>query len=224
MMQGLLTKLLMVTVFAFCNVAAAQTQYCDADMLAPIIGFQGGNSWINVQGSQDDTSETYDVLIAIIEQRTIEINLARGWESFTLTLAPRATLATPHWDWSGVFQGGFRSGSGVGVIFINRPLCPSGYLRNFGSYNGQKNQSFCTLEVPDLQQCDTTPKPDKQRGNCDNLMEGNPCNVATGNKYQAELDFKGRGAFPLRYVRHYNSDAGTRVTELGPQWAVERQL
>ena len=35
--------------------------------------------------------------------------------------------------------------------------------------------------------------------------ESNPCNPATGNKYQVETDFEGAGAGSLRFKRHYNS-------------------
>lgn len=35
--------------------------------------------------------------------------------------------------------------------------------------------------------------------------KGNPCDVATGNKYQVEVDYAGSGPFPLRFERHYNS-------------------
>lgn len=35
---------------------------------------------------------------------------------------------------------------------------------------------------------------------------GNPMNVATGNKFQKETDYVGRGLFPLTFERYYNSD------------------
>lgn len=39
---------------------------------------------------------------------------------------------------------------------------------------------------------------------CDS-QTGNPVNVATGNKFQVERDYRGSGAFPLEYTRYYNS-------------------
>jgi RHS repeat-associated protein len=48
----------------------------------------------------------------------------------------------------------------------------------------------------------------KNNGNCNGV--GNPCNPATGNKYQVESDYKGNGS--LAFTRYYNSqfpaDAG----------------
>ncbi|MCU7853100.1 MAG: hypothetical protein KZQ80_12910 [Candidatus Thiodiazotropha sp. (ex Monitilora ramsayi)] len=48
----------------------------------------------------------------------------------------------------------------------------------------------------------------KNLGNdCDDIdiMHGNPLNTATGNKFQAEVDYQSSGAFPLQFVRYYNS-------------------
>ena len=38
--------------------------------------------------------------------------------------------------------------------------------------------------------------------------QGNPVNSATGNKFEEEVDYVGRGAFPLRFARYYNSETG----------------
>lgn len=40
---------------------------------------------------------------------------------------------------------------------------------------------------------------------------GNPCNVATGNKFQAEIDFIVPGLGGLQFARYYNSDANSMV-------------
>lgn len=42
---------------------------------------------------------------------------------------------------------------------------------------------------------------------CSANLVGNPCNAATGNKYQEEVDYTGAGIMPLRLVRYYNSYA-----------------
>jgi RHS repeat-associated protein len=66
--------------------------------------------------------------------------------------------------------------------------------------------------------------PNKTRGKCDPdnaSFEGNPCNVATGNKFQTEMDYESAGPSALRYVRYYNSDVGTVASFLGPQWRGE---
>jgi YD repeat-containing protein len=49
---------------------------------------------------------------------------------------------------------------------------------------------------------------------CNN--EGNPCNVATGNKYHSENDFAGGDGVPA-FARHYNSQANNGVG-LGTGW------
>ena len=50
---------------------------------------------------------------------------------------------------------------------------------------------------------------------------GDPINSATGNKYAIQPDYVGRGPFPLRFVRVYNSQSnvsGIPATELGAGW------
>ena len=106
---------------------------------------------------------------------------------------------------------------GAYAAYTQTSVCPSGYQRHWGNYGGT-NQYYCTLANVNLQTCPTAVKPDKSRGSCGNPMEGNPCNVATGNKYQLEVDFAGSGPFPLRFERHYNSDLDTPSSTLGPQW------
>lgn len=49
-----------------------------------------------------------------------------------------------------------------------------------------------------------TPEPDKELGE-PACSEGNPCNLANGNKYQHEADYVGPGPYPLRNERFYNS-------------------
>jgi YD repeat-containing protein len=46
---------------------------------------------------------------------------------------------------------------------------------------------------------------------------GNPCDAGSGNKYQAETDYTGAGAFPLRFQRFYNSLVPHR-TSIGENW------
>jgi RHS repeat-associated protein len=47
---------------------------------------------------------------------------------------------------------------------------------------------------------------------------GNPIHGATGNKYQREADYAGRGPFPLEFVRSYNSFIGFSRANLGLGW------
>ncbi|MGH8653567.1 MAG: DUF6531 domain-containing protein [Gammaproteobacteria bacterium] len=65
------------------------------------------------------------------------------------------------------------------------------------------------------------PNPLKQDRNCP--AAGNPINLASGNKYQRDSDYRGTGAFPLVFERHYNSDATLIATPvntpvLGERW------
>jgi len=39
----------------------------------------------------------------------------------------------------------------------------------------------------------------------DPIFVANPINAQTGNRYQRDVDFEGLGAFPLAFIRHYNS-------------------
>lgn len=63
--------------------------------------------------------------------------------------------------------------------------------------------------------------PDKQsRDRCPkngDACEGNPIDVATGNKFQRELDYLGSGYVPLVFERHYNSN-GSSDSSLGSNW------
>jgi hypothetical protein len=60
--------------------------------------------------------------------------------------------------------------------------------------------------------------PNKNNG-CSNAV-GNPCNAATGNKFEIERDYQGVGAHPLQFVRYYNSArARTFAGALGAGWS-----
>ena len=52
--------------------------------------------------------------------------------------------------------------------------------------------------------------------------KANPVNLASGNKYQSELDYRGTGAFPLVFERHYNgemrTDNSTRTVYFPPEY------
>ncbi|UAW96913.1 hypothetical protein KEM63_08640 [Halopseudomonas nanhaiensis] len=49
-------------------------------------------------------------------------------------------------------------------------------------------------------------------------LVGNPINIATGNKYQQEVDYQGSGEFPLAFIRAYNSHATDEAGSLGSGW------
>jgi RHS repeat-associated protein len=48
---------------------------------------------------------------------------------------------------------------------------------------------------------------EKSTGSCKvgQIRKGDPCDIGSGNQYEAELDYAGSGSFPLRFERHYNS-------------------
>jgi len=80
-------------------------------------------------------------------------------------------------------------------------ICPSGK-----TYNSATNQCYTAYSVPPK----TMGKPQ--------LCVGNPCNPATGNKYQAETDFDS-DVIDLGFTRHYNSGAFDVNGPLGYGWS-----
>lgn len=73
-----------------------------------------------------------------------------------------------------------------------------------GAYRYQPNTStaptnaYCYLAA-------NTRNPAKNLGSSQCELLSNPVNGATGNKFQAEIDYVGAGAMPLRLSRYYNS-------------------
>jgi len=83
--------------------------------------------------------------------------------------------------------------------FFHEP-CPSGFI-----HQGRGNCIRFFDEIDMAKNPPTCP------------AEGNPINVATGNKYQLETDFGGSGDFALSLSRHYNSFKPFNSV-LGQQW------
>lgn len=119
------------------------------------------------------------------------------------------------YDWNGtcnidVLPCG-RWASGCGIVYAP---CPAGYEY----YNGPQ----CRLIPP------RSPQPDVDPGKTigePQACVGNPCDPATGNKYEVEVDYVGSGPFPLRFVRYYNSldwdyfrQSPAVRGRLGPNW------
>lgn len=83
---------------------------------------------------------------------------------------------------------------GCGDVFYP---CPSGYR----DHETGLTPPTCIRTIPvALSAVD----PGRGKG-CPVTPGGNPCDLATGNKYQVEVDYVGAGPFPLRFERHYNS-------------------
>lgn len=67
------------------------------------------------------------------------------------------------------------------------------YLRRRGSCEGDEifNPETGTCEIQSGKECPAA---------------GNPIHLSGGNKYQEEIDYIGAGAYPLQFVRYYNSN------------------
>ncbi|MGH8613904.1 MAG: DUF6531 domain-containing protein [Gammaproteobacteria bacterium] len=100
---------------------------------------------------------------------------------------------------------------------INRELyyyCPDGYKVTY--LYPQGSPVLACKRVPEK------PNPLKQERNCP--AAGNPINLASGNKYQRDSDYRGTGPFPLVFERHYSSDATLIATPLNTPVLGERWL
>lgn len=88
--------------------------------------------------------------------------------------------------------GGFRIGINCGTINCE--------TEGYDIDNIQFGEStFCVNDGDP--HCNHNPSEDKDLG-CNSFNVGNPCNPATGNKYQREIDFDGA---TISFSRHYNS-------------------
>jgi YD repeat-containing protein len=68
--------------------------------------------------------------------------------------------------------------------------------------------------------CSGDPKPiDPNRGGDCHQMVADPINFTTGNEFQKETDFRGKGQFPLEITRYYNSQSPSYMdTHFGRGW------
>jgi hypothetical protein len=118
------------------------------------------------------------------------------------------------WSIQFINSGGSNVNISAGASCNFKGKCAPGYILSNGS---------CALVEPALQTCSTQPKPSKTRGKprIGACHEGNPCDVATGNKYQREVDYAPLSPDGLSYVRYYNSDTFTPAGRLGLNWRDE---
>ena len=93
------------------------------------------------------------------------------------------------------------------------PVCPTFYNRPLGS-------SVCETGV-NITIRSREVSPDKNAGGsmCTSPLRGNPINVATGNKYQQEVDIPpiGGSDLPLQFERHFNSELQLNAA-IGVKW------
>jgi RHS repeat-associated protein len=106
----------------------------------------------------------------------------------------------------------------VQLIRTRGVACPSGYTPN-GNTGPLNAYCYRNPATPLLVR-------KKNYGPCRDcdLLVGNPVNVATGNKYAEERDYIGSGAFPLQYVRRYNSDAGITSIFSSPDYVQRSRM
>jgi RHS repeat-associated protein len=108
----------------------------------------------------------------------------------------------------------YRDLQAIGHLTPYPGTCPTGYALKFDQSSGTWN---CGVKDQSFGNCSTAAKPAKTRGRPSpgQCQAGNPCDVATGNKFQVETDYEVSGS-PLRYVRYYNSDAQTPQSDRLP--------
>jgi RHS repeat-associated protein len=157
----------------------------------------------------DDQGTTYDAVADTVEARTISTMQTQGFTFTSLSRYIGLDMGPDHkqicWSWAGTDSNGdpFSSSCDFWLEVGTASVCPSGYALTVVS-----GQEHCVASNINLRQCSTEPKPDKNRG-CNGAMEGNPCNLGTGNKFQIEWDYPGVAGSPLKYGRYYNSDSST---------------
>ncbi|WNF48422.1 DUF6531 domain-containing protein [Pseudomonas sp. SG20056] len=94
------------------------------------------------------------------------------------------------------------SGHVVGTWQI-KLVCPPGYVPDNASA-----PTDCTLPEDTVDPAKETGSPDDGLNCSATKSRGNPINIATGNKFQTEVDYVGTGSYPLQFVRKYNSQDG----------------
>jgi len=164
---------------------------CDAHIENPawlstegLVGY--GNRTAGNVASSYYGSDTGDY----IEQQWYLSVESKQWK---LTVRVKGTQSTTTNPPCGMY---FWSGN-LGITRQRSVNCPYGFSANTNS----PLWAYCVRQTP------LTIDPPKSLGRCKDcdLTAGNPINVATGNKYQEELDYRGSGPFALEYVRRYNS-------------------
>lgn len=113
-------------------------------------------------------------------------------------------------------------------VFVPAYRCPAGY-RIAEQFNGTQYAMYDTpyyrQDNGEVWQCRRLPssperaEPGKSSGKPE-LCKGNPCDPLSGNKYQAEVDYRATGPMPLTFVRTYNSLAIPPAVEnyTGANW------
>ena len=104
----------------------------------------------------------------------------------------------------------------------------SGYQGNQVPGNNVLSSGVCYATNPELMQCGgagqagfqgaTYPVTSKTDGQCPTCTAGNPVTVATGNKFQLEVDYPATSSDGLSFARFYNSDPYVAQGSVGYNW------
>jgi YD repeat-containing protein len=115
------------------------------------------------------------------------------------------------WNWiqnansiTGIPNTNQACGSGhVASTWEIKLVCPPGYIPD-----NANAPADCTLPEDTVDPAKETGSPDDGLNCSTTKSRGNPINIATGNKFQTEVDYIGAGSYPLQFVRKYNSQDG----------------
>lgn len=109
---------------------------------------------------------------------------------------------------------------GAGILRTRRSVCPKQYTNWHISDQGCTNkQIVATIEVT-APQCESQPS-GSQNSSGNSGMVGNPCDVKTGEKFQAERDFD---LGWLALTRYYHSGIALNTGGFGPGWTFSHSL
>lgn len=101
--------------------------------------------------------------------------------------------------------------SSGGKMTVSQLSCPVGQF----DWNNPLLARCVSISVP----------PPKNAGQpCPCQSAGDPINVGAGNKFEVVTDYKGGGAFPLNFVRSYNSINSANFGPLGFGWSDNQHL
>ncbi|WP_338339866.1 RHS repeat-associated core domain-containing protein [Xanthomonas euvesicatoria] len=109
---------------------------------------------------------------------------------------------------------------GAGILRTRRSVCPKQYTNWHISDQGCTNkQILATIEVT-APQCESQPSGSQNSGGNPGMV-GNPCDVKTGEKFQAERDFD---LGWLALTRYYHSGIALNTGGFGPGWTFSHSL
>lgn len=212
-----------VTSFYIQAYTPAHAQTCAAQTPATI-GWHNSGS-MNFLVDSQLVRPTWEAVAETGKRLTAQAYFATGWTSFSMTpvyLDDGGSIIYAAWNFAGVDSSGtywdhtLDPSMSASVEFSQTAMCPSGYGV---AYSPATGDPYCELVNVNLRECPTDVKPDKERG-CqkEGSMEGNPCSIGTGNKFQREVDYEGHPGSHLEYARLYNSDTTTPLGSHAKHW------